>query len=1026
MKKQEILETLSVVEKEHVKQAIDKLVKEGVPNNRVSYLYDVKDPETGNNYPPPYLLETAHKIATGKNLPKGFFDKIKNNGPHFQKLRELGYTIETKWHDDLDLSSKVWSYKWLYTLTTNQWNRVLDAGKVILDRLDLKAEDPKLVISFRDDAKQRLAILIGSKYVGGFYLEKDEVYLRFYVNENFDVTSDTRLSPDSFEFANKIGKLVYMKLDEWKGDKDPLVEQILNDVSSYYEIAPKTNWKRNHLPFMTSVIRHQGPRRRFLSFVRQNPQERLIDIYKYYLKTTGNEDELYKWELGKQFKDNWDLQAKDFSAMLSSVKSGNLLSQQATSFYNLARKNPEDARDYYTYLFNDEISIQERIQGVKDRSADLMKKWHPTWTNSGQDERTLSVFWAFDDLTKHAIYKSSFYTAYCDLIGVKVVSPGDKYSHYLELLNDLIEIYIKKDQELITLQNKSIDPSKHIEDPNYHLLAQNMLYRILDGYWVWENESKEETKMNYREVFENWIKKNNSESSNMASSYMRAMDLLDGVLDYPIYEETDTNKLKQLYDDLIANQGNETGIYLGAGPVSYGKNGYYSAAVRKYIEFHQQKQNSTDMSENKRHPLNQILYGPPGTGKTFKLKSQFFDRYTTKETSISKEQKFEETVRDLTWWQVIALALIEEGTSKVNDLIDNRWVSHKAAISESKNVRATIWGSLQMHTIQESTTVAYTQRQAPLIFDKTNDKSWNLLENEAKEQTPELYEIIESINNFNPNPDKEIKRYVFTTFHQSYSYEDFIEGIKPIMSEEEVIGSVGYGIENGIFKDLCERASRDSDNQYAIFIDEINRGNVSAIFGELITLIEVDKRKNGKNPMSVTLPYSKKLFSVPSNVDIIGTMNTADRSVEALDTALRRRFTFEEMLPNPSLLKEQIDGISLEKLLTTINERIEVLVDRDHTIGHAYFMEVKSIDTLRNVFANKVIPLLQEYFYGDYAKMEMVIGPDFFNKEKRTKKVAFAVSNEDIEIPSGSYELVNVMDVEFDIEAALIRLLNNK
>jgi len=215
-----------------------------------------------------------------------------------------------------------------------------------------------------------------------------------------------------------------------------------------------------------------------------------------------------------------------------------------------------------------------------------------------------------------------------------------------------------------------------------------------------------------------------------------------------------------------------------------------------------------------------------------------------------------------------------------------------------------------------------------------------------------------------------------------------------------------------------------------LVIDEINRGNVSAIFGELITLIESDKRVGQANEIRLSLPYSKNEFSVPPNLYIIGTMNTADRSVEALDTALRRRFSFEEMLPKPALLKDKgekgsgkVGEIDLEKLLITINERIEALVDRDHTIGHAFFMNVDSLESLRSTFAKNVIPLLQEYFYGDYAKMEMVIGPNFFNKDKRQKKVTFAVTNEDIEIPVGSYELMNVMNPDFDIEAALKRLL---
>lgn len=425
-----------------------------------------------------------------------------------------------------------------------------------------------------------------------------------------------------------------------------------------------------------------------------------------------------------------------------------------------------------------------------------------------------------------------------------------------------------------------------------------------------------------------------------------------------------------------------------------------------------------------RFPLNQILYGPPGTGKTYRLKEAYFPKYTIKEASITSEAFFEETIRDLTWWQVIALALIERGTSKVNDLLENRWVAGKANMSESKNVRATLWGNLQMHTVHESTTVAYTQRQVPLIFDKNEDKSWSLLENELHEQFPELYDILESVNNFKANPQKEIKHYVFTTFHQSFSYEDFVEGIKPKLNTEAENNDLSYQIENGVFKDLCLRAQSDPENKYALFIDEINRGNVSAIFGELITLIEPDKRIGAINEIKVRLPYSKTDFGVPSNIDIFGTMNTADRSVEALDTALRRRFSFKEIMPDPSLLEDiEFDGFNLDEVLETINERIEFLLDRDHTIGHSYFLNVASGDTdaLEEVFKNKVIPLLQEYFYHDYEKIALILGEGFVT----------VTTNHSIKFPSfpGINEPDNVTlcklvtEIE-DIEAAVRLLLN--
>ena len=326
---------------------------------------------------------------------------------------------------------------------------------------------------------------------------------------------------------------------------------------------------------------------------------------------------------------------------------------------------------------------------------------------------------------------------------------------------------------------------------------------------------------------------------------------------------------------------------------------------------------------------------------------------------------------------------------------------------------------------------------------------------------------------------------VFTTFHQSLSYEDFIEGIKP----ETIDGNVTYEVKDGIFKSICKNAfSKEitSDNfevvyqklldeidnsvdnklvletlvhakeftiyknsknnirfhsntekayeavikkevlehylktgealdwapytksvanyiiekynyiqneaiepkKHVLIIDEINRGNVSAIFGELITLLEEDKRKGNKEHTEVKLPYSGKEFSVPNNVYIIGTMNTADRSVEALDTALRRRFSFVEMQPDPEILStEKYKDVDLSKLLETINQRIEVLIDKDHQIGHSYFIGIEDIDGLIRTFKDKIIPLLEEYFYGDFGKIGLVLGEKFIEQAKYAEKV---------------------------------------
>lgn len=237
----------------------------------------------------------------------------------------------------------------------------------------------------------------------------------------------------------------------------------------------------------------------------------------------------------------------------------------------------------------------------------------------------------------------------------------------------------------------------------------------------------------------------------------------------------------------------------------------------------------------------------------------------------------------------------------------------------------------------------------------------------------------------------------FVTFHQSYGYEEFVEGIKPVLdSQNSESSDVGYKIEDGIFKKICKRAQNDTQKPYILIIDEINRGNISKILGELITLLEESKREGAKEGLKLTLPYSKESFSVPQNLYIIGTMNTADRSIALLDTALRRRFEFIEMMPDSSLLSEDCEGINLQRLLESLNNRIEFLLGREQTIGHAFLIDIENIESLRAAFQNKIIPLLQEYFYDDYARIAAVLNNGMI-EAKSMKDLGVSFSDEMID-----------------------------
>ena len=218
----------------------------------------------------------------------------------------------------------------------------------------------------------------------------------------------------------------------------------------------------------------------------------------------------------------------------------------------------------------------------------------------------------------------------------------------------------------------------------------------------------------------------------------------------------------------------------------------------------------------------------------------------------------------------------------------------------------------------------------------------------------------------------------FVTFHQSMAYEDFVQGIKPVIDNNNSGDSaqVQYEYADGIFKTIADTAKDNPDKNYVLIIDEINRGNISKILGELITLLEPSKRLGASEPLTLKLQYSQEDFGVSNNLYIIGTMNTSDRSIAALDVAIRRRFKFFPMRPETELVTN-VSGINLNSIFEKMNRKIEILMDEDHMIGHSYLMNCKSIADVKDTWFNNIMPLMNEYFYGDWDKLKLVLGSDF-------------------------------------------------
>ncbi|MFZ7095141.1 AAA family ATPase [Luteimonas dalianensis] len=381
-------------------------------------------------------------------------------------------------------------------------------------------------------------------------------------------------------------------------------------------------------------------------------------------------------------------------------------------------------------------------------------------------------------------------------------------------------------------------------------------------------------------------------------------------------------------------------------------------------------------------PRNLILYGPPGTGKTWKLQ-QLFRRYTDQPADVDRATWELGLVARYGWRAVIAAALADLGQAvRVTTLEQHPLVKAKATQRKRSNVRASLWGYMQTHAPPEVTTVNVADRRPPYLFVKTEESDWAVLP-DWRDVDLEAADLLDTWRAGPGVAGRPVPRYRVVTFHPSYSYEDFVIGLRPVVGDSGA--AAGFRMVDGVFKQICAEARSNPGKRYALFIDEINRANIAKVFGELITLIEPGKRArydaagNLVAGMEVQLPGTgdedgeAELFGVPENLDIYGTMNTADRSIALLDIALRRRFAFEEMPPDYKILQRQIDGVDLARLLEEINRRLEFLADRDRLIGHAYFIHVSDLEELRTVFQLQVIPLLQEYFFDDWSRVALVL-----------------------------------------------------
>ena len=822
--------------------------------------------------------------------------------------------------------------------------------------------------------------------------------------------------------------------------------------------------------------------------INRDPLRIIIKSYKEHIKKTRLEHEIYKWELVKKYQGKLDPIEPNFIEELKTIDFKNLIYPIGIAVRNhIANEMPNEYRDCFIRLFNEEEDFGKRVQSFMDDVLKVYRNLEPELGHH-HDERTIATFLTYHNPEKYAFYKDSFYQKLCKLLGIKPKPKGEKYPHYMELIAEFRDNHIIPDNELIELVEGFMNPDCY-EDENHLILAQDILYQMLDREEeIIEIRDEKIFKISMGEFSKEDMEKASLEKvvlvhkdtkAKGSSSYTQGEVFQHSIKDGDYLYLTHGNKgvqslgmfiggVKPCKDPGLADDGWLERSFVEIFP-SINKSAYkskkkwwtpnenstcieipsseieeankllfkpYFNAVFKSEEVISKDEVSDTLSKyqiTKSNPLNTILYGPPGTGKTYytidmAVKIVVPNEYREDDHEVNKAV-FEKMVRNgqivfTTFHQSMCYEDFIEGIKPNSD--DNNNLTYRVEDGLFKQLAV----NAAFEYVSEKTADATKSLSFSTIYDHLIEEVSERIGNDKKVilklKSGSEIEIVEitSSNNFLLQHINGTRTYTVSRnrLEKLFSELPDLDNLSNINEEiRNIIGGSNSSAYWAVLKELRsykgevnkpetgrvysydEKAAAVAklhvsdithtghEKKFVLVIDEINRGNVSQVFGELITLIEEDKRFGQMESLNATLPYSRSRFFVPPNLYIIGTMNTADRSVEALDTALRRRFSFVEKMPLYKLegMDNEIAGVKISDLLETINNRIEKLVDRDHQIGHSYFLGLERTEGLMSVFRDKIIPLLQEYFYGNYEKIGLVLGSGFIDKLP-DEKVTFA------------------------------------
>jgi Cdc6-like AAA superfamily ATPase len=857
-------------------------------------------------------------------------------------------------------------------------------------------------------------------------------------------------------------------------------------------------------------------------------KELLSTYWDNYKADFGSESfkksEAYKWNLFNQMYSiwNWKSDASNFEMYTKTFHvDGPKNLWQSGNFFPISmltwmwEKFPIETEQALNILFDETVDLSNRMEkfaSILDNKLPELAKLiteKPINQHYHGDLRAISIYLTLQFPEKYFLYKHTVFKDFSSTMDLPPVKTG-KTSNYLDYLSICNELrgFIQSDQAFLLTYKSYTSTNDLYPDPYLHLLIQDfMLFtmshnkstQLTNGtkYWLyapgenanmWEDfhkngimglgwdelgdltqySTKEEIATRLKELYEGDTSKANDATANVDfRSSISVGDIVIAKKGRNAYLGYGIVTSDYYFDDSVPH-------YKHKRNVNWVKSGHWesehSIALKTLTDItnlpykpnpsilaHEailNIMNDTNPEEMNHPPLNQILYGPPGTGKTFSTTDVVVDilEPNNNYTRIQKKAKFNLLINDnraffTTFHQSMSYEEFIEGI-KPKTVKDQ--VQYEITNGILKDICDLCFEDIkEMKALSISDSFELSFKEKFQEFGKAIQQG--IIELKTRSGITVKISKISSAGNLQLNSGEDTRDYIISMKRLEKLAKSF-PNPSVIKNIHEEIRSVIGGSNSSLYfaaleafvsfeKKITETVKKDGKEislseiqlseeeiaalpPYFLIIDEINRGNVSAIFGELITLIEEDKRFGKTNQLFVKLPYSREEFILPPNLYIIGTMNTADRSVEALDTALRRRFSFVEMLPDASKLEnKQIEGIDLALMLNTLNERIEVLVDRDHTIGHAFFMNIESLADLRSAFANKIVPLLQEYFYGNYQKMEMVIGSAFFNITE-ANKVKFAVKSDEFDADGTVYHIKNISHEDGMSDTVFIEALN--